>query len=343
MADAQTKKVVVIKVGSGTSNVSGEELDRRWLDELGKIPGVEPVLRAPGRFPSSEEFCELVDADASAVLGAFIASSMLTTHFFDTHPKLEYYAGQAHGYEAMDFSETRERGITVVNTPYGANTVAEYAFALIMEVFHHVAVRDQMVKSTDWQAPDAPRYMRAYPTQEEVFGKTLGIIGFGKIGHCVARIANGFGMKVLAYDHYPVAAPEYVTMASLDEVLAGSDVITLHASLNPSTQNLINDQAIAKMRDGAVLINTSRGGLVDEEALARALKSGKLMGAGLDVLRNEPPLSDNPLLECDNAILSNHVAWLTRGSRLRQVDVAVETFQAYLEGHPINVVNAKRE
>ena len=338
-----TKKVVVIKVGSGTSNVSDQELDQRWISELTRIPGVEPVLRKPGHFPTPQELSDLVDADASAVLGAFVASSLLTEDFFDAHPKLEYYAGQAHGYEAMDFSGTRARGITVVNTPYGANTVAEYAFALLMEVYHHVAQRDAMVRSTDWQAPEAPHYMRAYPTQDEAFGKTIGIFGFGKIGHCVARIANGFGMRVLACDRYVTNPPEYVTMVDFDELLAESDVLTLHASLNPSTKNLINDEAIAKMRDGAVLINTSRGGLVDEEALARALKSGKLMGAGLDVLQDEPPLPTNPLLSCENAVITNHVAWLTRGSRLRQVDVAVETYQAFLEGHPINVINAVRE
>ncbi len=337
--DAISEKKVIALVGGGrTNDVSEEELRRAWVDGLSSIPNVKPVLKHPGHYPTEDELIELIDADAAAVLGGWVTSDLLTERFFSTHPQLRYYAGMAHGYEAMDWSISHKYNVTITNTPYGANTVAEYAFALLLEVYHHVAQRDEYVRSTDWSAPDAPSYMVAVPPQSELYGKTMGIFGLGKIGRAVARIARGFGMDVIACSRHAREGDD-IENVSFEELLRRSDVVSLNASLNPSTRGIMDEKAFSLMKDGAVLINTSRGALVDEEALARALASGRLLGAGLDVLCDEPPEPNNPLLKCDNLVVTNHVAWLTRSCRLRQVEVAVDSYRAFLEGHPVNVVN----
>lgn len=341
MSTVSETKVIVMTGGGRTDDISGEELQRAWIDGLSSIPGVKPVLKRPGHYPTEEELIGLVDDDAAAVLGGWVTSDLLTERFFSTHPQLRYYAGMAHGYEAMDWSVSHKHDVTITNTPYGANTVAEYVFALLLEIYHHVTLRDEYVRTTDWSAPDAPAYMVAVPPQRELIGKTMGVFGLGKIGRSVARIARAFGMNVIACTRHQSGNEGEIEQVSFEELLRRSDVVSINAALNPSTKGIMNAEAFSLMKDGAVLINTSRGALVDEEALAEALKSGKLLGAGLDVLCDEPPKPDNPLLGCNNVIITNHVAWLTRSCRLRQVQVSVDSYRAFLEGHPVNVVNAE--
>lgn len=175
----------------------------------------------------------------------------------------------------------------------------------------------------------------------ELAGKTMGIIGFGRIGKRTAKIAEAFGMKVIAYDEYQnkTLENENQRYVSLDELLANSDVISLHCPLFPSTQGIINKESISKMKDGVIIINTSRGGLIVEEDLAISLKSGKVYATCSDVVSTEPIKPDNLLLGCDNAILTPHIAWAPKESRARLMDIAVNNLKAFISGNPINIVN----
>ena len=174
-----------------------------------------------------------------------------------------------------------------------------------------------------------------------MYGLTCGIIGLGSIGYAFAKMAQGFGMKVISYSRHKKEGSQYdfIEQVSLDELLSRSDVISIHAPFSASSANMINKETIAKMKDGVILINTARGGLIVEEDLVEALKSGKIYGAGLDVIRDEPAKGDNPLFHCDNVSVTGHIAWLTKASRLRACDIAIENFKSYLEGKPTSVIN----
>lgn len=256
-------------------------------------------------------------------------------------PQLQYIGVLATGYNVVDIDAAREKGIAVTNIPtYGTDAVAQYVFALLLEICHHVSEHSDAVKRGEWaNCPDWCFWR--YPLIE-LAGKTMGIIGFGRIGQATARIAQAMGMKVLAHDAYINEALENETLsyASLDEVLSKSDVISLHCPLLPSTKGLINSHRLAQMKDGAILINTSRGPLVVEEDLAAALRSGKLYAAAVDVVSTEPIRHDNPLLDCSNCIITPHIAWAPKESRARLMDIAVSNLQAFISGTPINVVNA---
>lgn len=335
------KKKVIALLGKPTStDITTEEMLHEW-EGLGTIPGVTYIVKQYETFPTVEEFNALIDEDADAALGVWITHKFLTEEFFQSHPRLKYLAGLAHGYEAMDFSVSRRYGVTITNTAYGASTVAEYAFALLLDICHKVELHSQYVKETDWSAPDAPKYMYALTKQLELCNMTFGVIGLGKIGWHAASIARGFGMKVIAYSRHKKEGPEYdfIEQVSLDELYARADVISLHAPLNDGTRKMINAESIRKMKDGVILINTARGALVDEAALTEGLKTGKVYAAGLDVLNEEPPVHANALLAQPNATITGHIAWLPKTSRLRQVSLAIHNYQSYLDGKPVSVIN----
>ena len=216
----------------------------------------------------------------------------------------------ATGYNIVDTSAAKERGIIVTNIPtYGTAAVAQFVFALLLEICHHVWAHHEAVKNGVWtNSPDFCFWN--YPLIE-LAGKTMGVIGFGRIGQATAQIARSFGMKVLAYDEYQNKTLEQETLryVKLDELLAESDVISLHCPLLESTKGMINHKTIAKMKDGAIIINTSRGPLIVEEDLAAALNSGKLYGAAVDVVSSEPIKKNNPLLNAKNCIITPHIAW----------------------------------
>ena len=216
--------------------------------------------------------------------------------------------------------------------------MGQFAIALLLEVCHHVAHHDRAVHEGRWEScPDWCFW--DYPLIE-LDGKTMGIIGFGRIGQRTGAIARAMGMKILAYDQHPNEAGRAIAdYVPLDELLARSDVIALHCPLFPSTQGIINRDTIAKMKDGVILINNSRGPLVVEQDLADALNSGKVYAAGLDVVSTEPIQGDNPLLKAKNCIITPHISWAPRESRQRIMDCAVANVRAYLDGAPINVVN----
>ena len=334
-------KILVVQEPIIQTDITPEELTAHW-EKLYEIPGVDDVnIYLSDDYPTLEQQHELL-ADCDACFGLWVNSSFVNEEFLSRHPRLKYIATLGHGFGTFDTGMTRRLGITITNTIYGSHTISEHAFALLMDVCHHLQLHCDYVKGTDWTDPACDKiFCKALTRQIELYGKTVGIIGLGDIGHCFAQMARGFGMHVLAYDNFPKSGPDYdfIHYVTLDELLAQSDIITLHCPHTPQTAGIISREAIAKMKDGMILINTARGALIDEDALADALKSGKVMAAGLDVLREEPPVHGSPLLDCPNALITGHIAWLTRESRLRAVDMAIDNFRSYLDGHPVSVIN----
>ncbi len=247
---------------------------------------------------------------------------------------LRFIGVLATGYNVVDTAAARKRGIPVTNIPtYGTAAVAQYVFALLLEICHHVAHHDRQVQQGRWTSSRDFCFWD-YPLIE-LAGKTMGIIGYGRIGRATAAIAKGFGLRVIAYDTQ-VSAPE---MVSLDELLAQSDIITLHCPLLPDTQGMINRATIAKMKKGVILINTSRGPLINEADLREALQSQRVYAAAVDVVSQEPIRADNPLLGLPNCLITPHIAWAPKESRQRLMDVAVSNLASFLQGDAQNVVN----
>lgn len=259
----------------------------------------------------------------------------------DQLPKLRYIGVLATGYNVVDVAAARERGIPVTNVPtYGTRSVAQMAFALLLELAAHVGHHSGTVREGRWtRNPDFCYW--DYPLIE-LDGLTMGIVGFGRIGQATARIAEAFGMKVIAAELGRAAGTREgeVNFVTLDELFKRADVVSLHCPLTPETQGLVNAARLGQMKRSAFLINTSRGPLVEDKALAEALNSGRIAGAGLDVLSVEPPPAANPLLQAKNCIITPHIAWASRAARQRLMDIAVANVRAFLEGKPQNVVNA---
>ncbi|MFA6563938.1 MAG: D-2-hydroxyacid dehydrogenase [Verrucomicrobiia bacterium] len=254
-------------------------------------------------------------------------------------PRLRYIGVLATGYNVVDIKAARERGIPVCNVPeYGTANVAQAAFALLLELTNRTGHHAQTVREGRWTAATDFCYWD-FPLVE-LHGLTLGIVGYGRIGQAVGRIGRAFGMKVLVLDASAtrISGAE-ARFVDLDTLFRESDVVSLHCPLTPETKELINAARLAQMKPTAFLINTARGGLVNEAALAAALNHGRLAGAGLDVLSIEPPPADNPLLRA-NCIITPHIAWATRDARARLMQVAADNLRAWLQGRPQNVVNA---
>ncbi len=263
----------------------------------------------------------------------------ITKETIDKCPGIKLIAFLATGYNVADYEYAKQKGIPVVNVPtYGTQIVGQYAVGLLLEICSHYGYHDQTVKEGRWENNVDWCYWD-YP-MIELYGKTAGIIGLGRIGQATARILNAMDMKVLAYDAYPSESgkklAEYV---ELDELLAESDVIFLHCPLFPATEKIINRDNIAKMKDGVILINNSRGQLVAEQDLADALNSGKVYAAGLDVVSTEPIKGDNPLLTAKNCLITPHISWAAQASRQRIMDITVANIKAFLAGEAVNVVN----
>lgn len=254
-------------------------------------------------------------------------------------PSVKLVCVLATGYNVVDCAAARSRGIPVCNVPaYGTDAVAQFTLGLMLELCHRIGLHDASVHRGDWNR--CPNFCYWLTPQMELRGKTLGIIGFGRIGRAVARMARAFGMEVLAYSRSRCpegeALAEYV---DLDTLLKRSHIISLHCPLFPETKGIINEHTIAKMRPGAFLINTARGPLIDEGAVAEALRTGKLAGAALDVVSEEPIANDNVLLTAPNCILTPHIAWAPVESRQRLMDIVIANIRAYQSGTPQNVVN----
>jgi glycerate dehydrogenase len=253
---------------------------------------------------------------------------------------IKYIGVLATGYNVVDIDAAREKGIPVSNIPtYGTASVAQMVFALLLEVCHHVGDHDAAVKIGEWTHKTDFCFWN-YPLIE-LADKTMGIIGYGRIGQSTGQIAQAFGMKVLAYNQHPNKALESDTLkfVGLDEIFAKSDIISLHCPLLESTKGIINKDSIDKMRDGVIIINTSRGPLIVEEDLAEALNSGKVYAAGADVVSVEPIEADNPLLKAKNIFITPHIAWAPIESRERLMNIAVNNLVTFIKGKPENIVN----
>ena len=256
----------------------------------------------------------------------------------DKCPNIKLIAVLATGYNVVDYNYAREKGIPVVNVPaYGTMSVSQYSIALLLEICHHIGHHSNTVFEGKW-ANNIDWCYWDYPLIE-LENKTMGIIGCGKIGYQTALIAGALGMHVLTYDLYPTdmgrSVAEYV---DLDTLFAESDVIAIHMPLLPMNTGIINKDNIAKMKDGVIIINNSRGQMVVEQDLADALNSGKVAAAALDVVSTEPIMGDNPLLKAKNCIITPHISWAAKESRQRIMNTSVDNLRAYVSGNPINIV-----
>lgn len=253
--------------------------------------------------------------------------------------RLRYIGVVATGYNIIDVASARSRGIVVTNVPtYGTNSVAQFVFALLLELCHNLSGHVQLARSGEWSRSRS--WSLYHGPLVELAGTTLGIVGFGRIGRRTAQIADAFGMHVVATARHRLSASQLNSFrwAEMDSLLSESDVVSLHVPLVRETAGMINKDRLSRMKPTAFLINTSRGGLVVERDLAEALNEGRLAGAALDVLGEEPPASDNPLLSAKNCIVTPHIAWATRQARSRLMSIAVDNVAAFINGRPKNVV-----
>ena len=254
-------------------------------------------------------------------------------------PRLRYIGVLATGYNIVDTVAAASRGIVVTNIPaYSTNSVAQMVFAHLLNIVNATQQHTDSVRRGDWCRCADFSYMLS--PQTELAGKTMGIIGLGNIGRAVAKIADAFGMRVVARTSKQAdELPAYITPMPMERILAESDVLTLHCPLTADTQHLINADTLAQMKEGAILINTGRGPLIDEGAVADALNNGHLRAAGFDVLAVEPASSENPLLTARNAFFTPHIAWATYEARVRLMDIMVNNIVAFLAGNVVNKVN----
>ncbi len=300
------------------------DLSWDWLEALGETSIYD--CTPDGLIAERSAGCEIIITNKTP----------LRRETLEKLPELRYIGLLSTGYNVVDWEYCKEKGIPVCNIPtYSTTAVAQLTFALILEHTNHVALHSDSVMSGEWSNCKYFCYQKS--PLAELDGKTLGIIGFGKIGKSVAVIASAFGMKVLAHTNHP-APFDGVEFVTTDELLAESDFVTLHCPLTPQTEGMVNAEFISKMKSSAVLINTSRGQVIDEQALADALNSGRLAGAGLDVLSAEPPKADNPLLGARNCLITPHIAWAGYETRARLMDICRRNVEAYLSGSPINCV-----
>jgi len=251
---------------------------------------------------------------------------------------LKYIGVLATGYNVVDAEAARERGVCVTNVPaYGTPSVAQMVFAHLLHLTQHVNEHSQSVRDGDWSRSQDFCYWN-YPLME-LAGLTMGIVGLGRIGRQTAKLALAFGMKLIYFDVMSESALPAAIPVDLDTLFRESDVVSLHCPLTEDNRGFVNRQRLEMMKPTAFLINTSRGPLIDEPSLANALNRGRIAGAGLDVLCEEPPRPDNPLFCARNCAITPHIAWATKAARQRLMDVAVSNVRAFIQGNPQNVVN----
>jgi len=286
------------------------------------------------RTPSDQIIPRMADAEA-----VITNKTLITRERLEACPRVRYIGVLATGYNVVDVAAAAERGIPVTNVPaYSTDAVAQFTIALLLELCHHVGSLSERVRNGEWTR--CPDFCFWASPLVELAGKTLGVIGFGHIGRAAAQIAVALGMKVLAYDIHqdPARETDGIRYAPLDVLLANADVISLHCPLTADNAGMINAETISKMRDGAMLINASRGPLVNEADLASALLSGKLAGAAADVVSVEPIRADNPLLTAPNMIITPHIAWAPKEARVRLMDIAAGNLKSFLDGDVRNNV-----
>lgn len=296
------------------------------------------------KFSNVKKYSRTTQKDVAERIGdadiVFLNKTVITRETLEKCPNLKFISVIATGYNTVDVNAAAGLGIRVANVPsYGTEAIGQHAIALLLEITNHVGHHDGEVRKgrkndeNDWCFWDY--------SPIELENKTIGIIGLGRIGNITSKVAQAFGMNVLAYDSYvnPDLENEHCRYTDIDTLFAQSDVIALHCPLFPETENIINKDTIAKMKDGVIIINNSRGALIVEEDLADALNSGKVYAAGLDAVRDEPISSDNPLLTAKNCYITPHISWAAVECRQRLIDYSLDNLNAYLEGNPKNIVN----
>ena len=304
--------------------------DLSW-DDLGELGELKIYERTPPDLV--KERC-----DGAEVI--ITNKALVTRESLTELPDLRYVGVTATGYNVVDLPCCREKSITVTNVPsYSTNSVAQAVFAHILRFTHRVQEHAGSVREGKWSShPDFSYCLEAI---EELEGKQLGILGYGEIGQAVARLGRAFGMSILIHSRsFGQDDPAHGKALPMDELFSQSDILSLHCPLTPETENCVNAECLKGMKKTAFLINTARGPLVDEQALADALESGMIAGAGLDVLSSEPPSSENPLIKARNCFITPHYAWATLAARKRLMKETVSNLRSFLEGKPRNVVEA---
>lgn len=315
------------------SRLSIVALDALQLNDLdwSAIEALGDVTRYDGTAPD-QVLSRAKDADVLLVNKVKLPESVLSQL-----PKLKYVGVLATGYDNVDAAAAASRNIAVTNVPgYSSDSVAQLTFALLLELCHHAGEHSRRVlEGKAWSRQ--PYYCFWDFPLSELAGRTMGVVGLGRIGMRVAEIARAFGMNVIAYTRTPKDIAG-VKCVDFDTLLAGSDVISLNCPLTDQTRGLINADALAKMKKTAYLINTSRGGVIVEDDLRRALDAGLIAGAAVDVLSSEPPAEDNPLLHAKNIVVTPHIAWATTEARTRLLAIVTDNLSAYLRGEKLNRV-----
>lgn len=303
------------------ATAKGRELNFDFLNQFGEVTYYDVT------YPD-EVLSRAKDADILVINKIVLDRATLSAC-----KKLKLITILATGYNVVDIDAARELGITICNVPYySTNSVAQLTFAFILEFANKLSLHTQSVARGDWQ--NCADFAYTLDTLHELNGKTLGIIGYGSIGRKVAQIGKAFGMNILVSTRTPVDG-----CVSKEEVFENADFITLHCPLNEGSKLMINEKSLSMFKSTAYLINTARGGLIDEEALANALNQGKIAGAGLDVLTCEPPKADNPLIHAKNCIITPHMAWASVEARVRLLHATEDNVRAFLQNSPINKVN----
>lgn len=321
-AQCFTAKIIAMKIVIlDGATAKGRELNFDFLNQFGEVTYYDVT------YPD-EVLSRAKDADILVINKIVLDRATLSAC-----KKLKLITILATGYNVVDIDAARELGITICNVPYySTNSVAQLTVAFILEFANKLSLHTQSVARGDWQ--NCADFAYTLDTLHELNGKTLGIIGYGSIGRKVAQIGKAFGMNILVSTRTPVDG-----CVSKEEVFENADFITLHCPLNEGSKLMINEKSLSMFKPTAYLINTARGGLIDEEALANALNQGKIAGAGLDVLTCEPPKADNPLIHAKNCIITPHMAWASVEARVRLLHATEDNVRAFLQNSPINKVN----
>lgn len=314
----------IVVLDGGTTNPG----DLSWapLEALGRVTV----------YDSTPTDCVVKRAQNAEAL--IVNRIVLNRAVLDALPKLRYIGTLATGYNTIDVRAAREKGVTVCNVPlYCVETVAQLTLALLLALCNRVEQLSAVTRSGGWN--DAVEATHTTAPILELSGKTLGILGFGNIGRAVAQLGLALGMRVLVHSRTQRALPAGCTWCGFETLFETADVVSLHCPLADETRGIVGASVLARMKPTALLINTARGALVDENALADALNSGRLAGAGLDVMAEEPPRADHPLLTAKNCLITPHIAWASREARLRLIDAVAGNLRAFLAGQPVNVVS----
>lgn len=303
------------------------DLDWKGLESLGNLTVYD---RTPATLTVERALDSEIVITNKTVIDAKTIGSL---------PRLKYIGVLATGYNVVDIAEATRRGITVTNIPaYSTMSVAQMAISLLLAIVEHVEYYAEKNRHGKWSSC-ADFCYTDFPLME-LAGKQFGVVGFGHTGEATARVASALGMKIAVTTSKPQdKLPEGYVKMGMDELFASSDVVSLHCPLAEDTFHLVNAERLSKMKSSSILLNTGRGPLIDEAALADALHSGQIYAAGMDVLTTEPPASDNPLLSAPRCFITPHIAWATFEARQRLMRIAVENVKAFLEGHPVNTVN----